>query len=146
MKQPKQFTSRLFSFQIIRYLVIGFFTTLISFGLFWLLLTFFTAPPNLANFISVFLAVLFAYFANKVVVFKSRCESMGAHFMEIVRFVLSRGFSIFIELAGVFVFMDFGNFAPLPAKALTSLIVLIVNYLSFRYFVFRSKGRFNSNA
>lgn len=143
MKQPKQFTNRLFSYQIIRYLLIGFFTTLISFGLFWLLLTCFAAPPNLANFISIFMAVLFAYFANKVAVFKSRCESLSALFMEIVRFVLSRGFSILIELAGVFLFMDIGNLAPLPAKALTSLIVLIVNYLSFRYFVFRPIDRFN---
>ncbi len=139
MKQAEQFTNRLFSFQIMRYLVIGFFTTLISFGLFWLLLTCVATPPNLANFISVFLAVLFAYFANKVVVFKSRCESLAALFLEIVRFVLSRGFSILIELAGVFLFMDIGNFAPLPAKVITSLIVLIVNYLSFRYFVFQAQ-------
>ncbi len=143
MKQSGQFMSRLFSFQIIRYLFIGVFTTLISFGFFWLLLTCFAAPPNLANLISVFMAVLFAYFANKMTVFKSRCESLGALFMEIVRFVLSRGFSILIELAGVFLIMNIGNLAPLPAKALASLIVLIVNYLSFRYFVFRPGGRFS---
>ena len=139
MKLPEHFTSRLFSFQFLRYLLIGFFTTLISFGLFWLLIACFGTPPHFANFISVFLAVLFAYFANKMLVFKSRCESLGNLVLEMIRFILSRGFSIAIELAGVYLFMDIVNLVPLLAKALTSLIVLIVNYLSFRYFVFPAR-------
>lgn len=139
MKQPWQFINHLLSFQLIRYLVIGFFTTLISFGLFWLLLAFFATPPNLANLISIFMAVLFAYFANKVAVFQSRCDSIGALFMEIMRFFISRGLSIFIEFAGVLLLMGTGSLAPLTAKALTSLVVLVVNYLLFRYYVFQAQ-------
>ncbi len=138
MNLPGQFARSLFSFQVTRYLVIGFFTTLISFGLFWLLLACFALTPNLANFISVFLAVLFAYFANKAAVFKSHCESSGALLKEMFRFGLSRGFSILIELAGVYLLINIGSLVPLMAKAITGLIVLAFNYLSFRYFVFKA--------
>lgn len=140
MKLPGKIFNRLYSFQVFRYLVIGFFTTVISFGTYWLMIYLLVMPPHFANFVSIFLAVIFAYSANKMLVFNSRCANLQELALEMFRFICSRGIAIAIELSGVYLLLDIVSLAPLPAKALTSVVVLLFNYLSFRYFIFQAQN------
>jgi putative flippase GtrA len=125
--------------RIIRYLVTGFFTTLISFGSFGLLITLTAISPHAANIISVLLAVVFAYFANKVIVFQSKFNGIISLVLEMLRFIVSRTAALVLEIAGVYVFFELAGLEALLAKALISLLVIVFNYLSFHYFVFRQE-------
>ena len=130
---------KLVSSRIFHYLFIGFLTTAISFGTFWLLYFYAAVPPNVANIISVFLAVIFAYVANKIVVFKSSFANIKVLLPEVLRFILSRGLSVTFEIAGVYLFIEILNLEALLSKALISLFILILNYLMFRFYVFRGQ-------
>ncbi len=74
--------------KIIRYVFIGGLTTLVSFGSSWIMVYPLQMNTNLANTISVILAVLFAYITNKIYVFKSKCDSYMELFIEGLRFFL----------------------------------------------------------
>jgi len=134
-----QYVSRLTHNRIIRYLVSGFFTTLISFGSFGLLIALTSITPHTANIISVLLALIFAYVANKKIVFQSKADGVLALFFEVLRFTASRFLSMIIEIAGVFILIEFIHLGPVLSKALISVLVVIFNYLAFQFFIFRSK-------
>lgn len=136
---PDQYFSRLTHNRIIRYLVTGFFITLISFGSFSLLVTLTAISPHAANTISIFLAVVFAYAANKAFVFQSEFNGIKSLALEIFRFIASRAASIILEIGGVYFFLELAGLEAIWAKALISLVVIVFNYLSFRFFVFRQK-------
>ena len=122
----------------LKYILIGLFTTFISFGSFWILMTLLDVQPNPANIISVVLAVLFAYLANKIVVFKSRCQNFAELVSELFRFAVARGLSILTEIGGVFLLYSVINVEALAAKILVSVFVLIINYLFFKFYIFKN--------
>jgi putative flippase GtrA len=123
--------------QIVRYVLIGIVTTMISFGTFWALLQWTETSTHPANIISVLLAVIFAYLANKILVFRSSCKDILSLIFEILRFVLSRGISLLMEIGGVFFFHNMVSLSPLVSKLIVSFVILIYNYLAFRLIVFK---------
>lgn len=122
----------------LQYILIGLVTTFISFGSFWILMMLFNLQPNPANIISVVLAVLFAYLANKIVVFKSRCRNFAGLVAELFRFAVARGLSILTEIGGVFLLYSVFHVEALAAKILVSIFVLILNYLFFKFYIFKN--------
>jgi putative flippase GtrA len=131
--------ARLAQSQVYRYLIIGMMTTAISFGSFGLMIYLSAISPHLANSIAVLLAVIFAYFANKIYVFRTEFEGIIALGLEMIRYLASRATAMIIEIAGVYLLMELLGLLPMAAKALISLLVIVFNYLAFRYFVFRQK-------
>jgi len=125
--------------QVSRYLIIGLLTTAISFGSFGLMIYLSAISPHLANSIAVLLAVIFAYFANKIYVFRTEFGGIIPLVLEMIRYLASRAAAMIIEIAGVYLLMELISLLPIPAKALVSLLVIVFNYLAFRYFVFRQK-------
>jgi putative flippase GtrA len=125
--------------QVSRYLIIGMMTTAISFGSFGLLIHLTAISPHLANSIAVLFAVIFAYFANKIFVFRTAFEGIIPLSLEMIRYLASRAVAMIVEIAGVYLLMELIGLLPMPAKALISLLVIVFNYLAFRYFVFRQK-------
>lgn len=123
-------------FNIYRYIIVGSCTTVISFGTFWLLLNSERLDPNFANSISVLVAVLFAYTANKNFVFKSKCTNTLELIGELFRFILSRSFTLLVEIAGLFLMYNILHFNAIISKVIVSIVVLTLNYLSFHYVVF----------
>jgi putative flippase GtrA len=139
MLWPGKYFVRLTNNRIIRYLVTGIFTTLISFGSFGLLIAFTAISPHTANIISVILAVIFAYFANKTIVFQIEYSGIMTLVLEMLRFFVSRAAAMVLEIAGVYIFLELLGLEALLAKAWISLLVIVLNYLAFRYYVFRQK-------
>jgi len=121
----------------LQYLVIGFLTTVISFGSFWVLIEQVKFQPNWANIISVMLAVAFAYIANKVVVFRSKCSDLRVLVLEIFRFILTRIIAIIVEIVGVYLLYSIFSMSAILAKIYISVIIIVINYLSFKHLVFR---------
>lgn len=131
-----------FNNEVFRYLVIGACTTLVNYVLF-LVLCYLTsmgrndAGITAANIISIFAAILFAYFANKYVVFKSETSGVTDIICEMLRFVVARLATMAIEVAGVYLLISVCGMEPYIGKMLVQIIVVIGNYFISRYLVFK---------
>ena len=123
--------------ETIVYLVFGVLTTAvdyISFAVFYYALG---INELISNTIAWAFAVAFAYITNKLFVFNSKSFAMKLLLKEILSFVLARIFSlvltnIFLILAGHI------NMNMLLAKAMTSVAVIIINYIFSKLFIFKN--------
>ncbi len=125
-------------FRLVRYILIGGLTTLVSFGIYWVLYALVGIEPNLANTISVIVSVVFAYVTNKQFVFKSHCESIKDLIIEMVGFFSSRGVTMVVEIGGVFLFITYWKMDPMLSKVTVSILVIVLNYVFSQYLVFRN--------
>ena len=121
----------------VSYLIVGVLTTVVSWGSFWILRKFVPAfNENIANVISIALAIIFAYFTNRIFVFKSMETNIAKEFS---KFVLSRLSSMFFEAGGFWLINEFTNIDEMINKIICSFFVIIINYVISRFFVFNKK-------
>ena len=83
--------------RVLRYIFYGGLTTLVNWGVFFLLRRAFGVPFSAANTLSVIAAILFAYFVNSRFVFETKASSMMEHLTEFVKFVSGRAVTMVIE-------------------------------------------------
>lgn len=119
------------------YVFFGVLTTLVSFGSFYILRKIFAnIDENILNTISIILAVIFAYFTNRRYVFKSKEKNILTEF---VKFAGSRAFSAIFEIVAFFILSTLLEIEGMISKALISIIVIILNYVTSKVFVFKNK-------
>lgn len=126
-------------FTDVRYVVIGACTTVVSVGLVALLTKVFHWDDNLSNVISIIVAVVFAYVANKIFVFRSHSESFRALVAEALKFFGGRVATMLLEVFGVMFFDSILGQDIVVAKVETQILVLVSNYLISRFIVFKKK-------
>ena len=126
-------------FTDVRYVVIGACTTAVSVGLVALLTKVFHWEDNLSNIVSIIAAVIFAYVANKIFVFRSHTDSFGALAAEALKFFAGRAVTMLVEVFGVVFFDSVLGQDIVVAKVETQILVLVSNYLISRFIVFRNK-------
>lgn len=124
--------------EIIRYLIIGVLTTLVSLGAYYALTLTFLNPNDpfqlqIANVISWVLSVVFAYFTNRSFVFQVKDKHAASEF---IKFVLSRVFTLLVDMGIMFVFVSLLQLDDKIFKLLTQIIVIILNYLLSKFLVF----------
>lgn len=124
---------------VLRYIFFGGLTTLVNLVSFYLLRNGAHLPLQAANIISIVLAVLFAYVVNARYVFEQKCNTMQEYLYQFGRFIGARAATMVIEVAGVWLTVQVGNLPDMWGKFLTQFLVLILNYLFSRFFVFRKK-------
>ena len=124
-----------------RYLIAGGATTLVNLVVFTFLCRVINVEVNLSNIISVFCAIIFAYIVNKIYVFNSKCPSAKSLWTEFIKFVGARGFTMIIEVGGVFLLYNIIGQNELIAKIETQVIVLILNYIISKFLVFNKNTR-----
>ena len=123
----------------IRYLAVGGLTTLINFGLFVLLHELMDIDETISNLISIPASILFAYVANKLVVFRSRSNSITSFFLELIKFVGSRLLTMALEIGLVLLFADVLGWNATLGKAIAQVLVIIANYFISKIIVFRTQ-------
>lgn len=123
--------------EIINYIVVGGVTTIISILSYYLFRIILSSNTNLNVQISTILswvvAVTFAYFANRIFVFKSN----NSRKTEAVKFVTSRIMSLLIEMLVMFILTSVVKINDKVAKVLVQFIIVILNYLFSKIFVFK---------
>ncbi len=144
--------------EIILYVLFGGLTTLVNFFAFWLLNKAAGEYAYLVNnVIAWFVAVVFAYVTNKLWVFESKSWAFKTIVKEIPEFFLARVFSLFIEEAGLWLFVEKAGFdsfsfsvlgfdvtGKLLAKAVLAVIVVILNYFFSKFIIFARKKKENN--
>ena len=124
---------------IILYLFFGVLTTLVNYLVFFPLYNVFHCSAVLSNCIAWVAAVIFAYLTNKPFVFKSRDWSSATVIPEITRFVGCRIGSGVLETVVIWLFADILGWNGNVIKLITSVAVVIINYVASKWFVFAKK-------
>ena len=105
------------------------------------LINFFRFSASVSNIVAWVFAVVFAYLTNKPFVFRSHDWSAKTVVPEFVRFVGCRVASGVLETGILLLFVDVLGQNGNVWKIVTSIIVVVVNYLGSKLLVFRKKER-----
>lgn len=125
--------------EIIRYLIIGVLTTVVSLVTYYLCVLTFLDPNNgfelqIANIISWIVSVAFAYVTNRVFVFKSKSKEIGK---EIITFTGSRVVTLLMDMGIMFLFVTVLHFNDKLFKLISQAVVIVANYVFSKLFVFK---------
>lgn len=135
------FIKKLYGDSRIRYLFFGGLTTLVNMGLFGFLKGPMGIDYRISNFISVAIAICFAFVVNKLYVFQSKTATFSEAFAEFYKFVLGRLVTMAVEVGGVPFCVEILHQPEMIAKLETQVIVMVVNYFISKFLVFRSIGK-----
>ena len=123
--------------EIINYIVVGGITTVISILSYFLIRTILKSDTSLnvqiSTVFSWIVAVIFAYFANRIFVFKSNNSKK----IESVKFITSRIMSLLIEMLVMLILTAVLKINDKIAKILVQFIIVVLNYLFSKIFVFK---------
>ena len=93
--------------------------------------------------VSWFLSVTFAFLTNRVYVFGSRANTFGTFMLEALRLYASRIATLFVDLLIMFLLVDLPGIHnaiyEFCAKIFSNVVVLILNFILSKVFVFRKK-------
>ena len=125
--------------EIVNYLIVGVLTTIVSLLTYYICVLTFLNPNiaielQIANVISWICAVAFAYFANRVFVFKSKEKNIVK---EASSFVGSRIITLLLDMLTMFIIVTLLNFNDKIAKIIAQFIVIVGNYIISKLFVFK---------
>lgn len=97
-----------------------------------------TLRVNISDNFAFILALVFAYWVNKTIVFNSKCENFKALMKEIISFTGCRIFTQIISLA----MMNFAvviSMNDMIMKVLANIVVIIVNFILSKLIIFKKK-------
>lgn len=124
---------------IISYLFFGVLTTVVNYLVYLPCYNLLGLSSALSNAIAWVVAVAFAYLTNKPFVFKSHDWSMAVVLPELAKFVACRIGSGLLETGILFVFVDYLGYDGNILKIITSVLVVILNYIGSKLLVFTKK-------
>ena len=92
-----------------------------------------------ANIIAWIVAVIFAFWANKQFVFRSKDWGKATLKKEIPGFVAARLLSLGLDIAVVELMVHVMGINDLVSKLVSNILVIIVNYFLSKFVIFRKK-------
>lgn len=119
------------------YLVFGVLTTVVSLAVYYVLILV-GANYWVSTVLKNVAGILFAYFTNRGMVFGSKAVG-SKKVAEFFKFVSSRLFTFALDLGMMFVMVDLIFMDEMIAGALSTVIVIILNYVLSKLFVFAKK-------
>ena len=122
---------------IVTYLFFGVLTTLVNYAVYLPCYNWLGLSAAVSNVIAWVVAVAFAYLTNKPWVFKSHDWSAKVVIPELTKFVACRVGSGVLETGMIFVFVDWLGFDGNVFKLVTSVLVVILNYIGSKLLVFK---------
>ena len=129
--------------ELIRYLIVGVLTTVVSLGTYFLCVgTFLNAEVpielQIANMISWVAAVTFAYVTNRAFVFQSKNKKIAR---EMFLFFTARIGSLLMDMGMMFVMVTVMGLDDGFAKIVVQVVVTVANYVLSKLFVFTKKEK-----
>lgn len=124
---------------VLSYLFFGGLTTIVNFVVYFPCYHWLGISAAVSNVIAWVVAVAFAYLTNKPFVFKSHDWSLQTVGPELVKFVGCRIGSGVMETAIIFVTVDQLGGNGILWKVVTSVLVVILNYVASKLLVFKKK-------
>lgn len=122
---------------IVVYLVFGVLTTVVNYLVYLPVYNLLHLSAAVSNAIAWVAAVAFAYLTNKPFVFNSHDWSRQTVIPELTKFVSCRLASGIMETAILFITVDLLHWNGNVWKLVTSVLVVIINYVASKLLVFK---------
>ena len=122
---------------VLKYIFLGGCATLVNLISYYILRVTTNLNLNIANTISVFIAMMFAYYTNSKFVFESKAETIKDTLSEFFKFVSARLVTMAVEVGGVWFMSEVIRMNDYIAKLVIQFIVLVLNYILSKFFVFK---------
>lgn len=128
--------------EIILYVFFGGLTTVVNWGGYLVLVRLMGGSESnvavtAATALAEFLSILFAYVTNKKWVFESSAHGFSENFMEMLKFFGARAFSAVLDIVLMYVFVTKLHFNDTVMKLVANVIIIVVNYVASKLFVFK---------
>ncbi|MDD2490329.1 MAG: YfhO family protein [Bacilli bacterium] len=123
--------------EIINYLIAGGLTTVVSIGTYGLFAKIFNINYIASTVLSFVFAVIFAYFVNKVFVFKTDFSSKKMVIKETYQFMKYRILSLVIDVTLMILFVELLQIDDLIAKIIVQVVIVVANYFFSKIFIFK---------
>lgn len=119
---------RIFLRQVTKFVIVGFFNTVIDWLIFYILTSFTNLNPLFANIVSYSVATIYNFFASTRFVFRTtKQKTMRRLFVE---FVVQNIFGFAISESLLYVLIDKIKIADMLAKIITTGIVMIFDFVT----------------
>ncbi|MBE6776799.1 MAG: GtrA family protein [Ruminococcaceae bacterium] len=119
--------------EIFLYLLFGGLTTAVNIISFYFL-DLIDLPTAVSTTLAWLISVIFAFITNKLFVFE--CHQ-NAFLKEMVSFFGCRVFTGVLDILIMLVFVDMFEFDSLLIKVLSNILVIILNFLFSKFFIFK---------
>ena len=130
--------------EIIQYLIFGVLSTLVNFGVFFLLkFTIGLTEENgvILNTISNIVAIIFAYVTNRIFVFQSKAKGFKNVLIEVFSFFACRALTLVNDIFVFWLGFNVLGFPDVLVKFVGQVIIVVLNYILSKLIVFRKKGK-----
>lgn len=125
--------------EIVRYIVAGACTTAVNLISFFILRLVTDLSRSAVSTIAISLSILFAFFVNKFFVFISEKKSIWVILSEFCSFVGMRLFAMLVEIVGTNLLCDSFRYNEFVSKMLIQVVVMVINYIFSKCFIFKEK-------
>lgn len=125
--------------EVLMYLFFGGCTFLISVLSYGLINVTFGVNELVANVISWVIAVLFAFFTNRIWVFEGKTAEAKEFMVQMINFFGGRVVTLVIEEIILYVFITRLGLNSIVIKIIAQIIVIALNYIISKLWVFRKK-------
>ncbi len=125
--------------EIVLYIVFGIGTTAVDFAVSLSLVYLLDVNLYLSKVIAWVCAVIFAYVTNRIFVFRSENKGVKNVLIEAGEFVAGRLISLGLQELMMVILYDGMKLSELTVLILSSILVIILNYIFGKLLVFRKK-------
>ena len=125
--------------EMIQYIIWGVLSAILNVGLFQILILG-SVDYRIANLITIIVVKIFCYVTNKFFVFRTPYEGLKVLLKEMMAFIFARGVTSILDYVGVLVLVELVNCREMFSKCVMAVVVVVVNYLFSKFFVFKKKG------
>ena len=125
--------------ELILYVFFGGLTTLVNWGLYWLLANPLGVPYLWATAIAQIASILFAYVTNRKYVFRSKASGTAAVAREAAAFFGARLLSGILDVAFMWLTADLLHWNDKIMKLVSNVFVMVFNYVASKLVIFRKK-------
>lgn len=139
MKKLKALTKKIYTKEIIFYIIFTILAVAINIGSFYVLNFLFHIEDNNANLTSIALALLVSYFTNRDVVFHPQTDEFGEKIIGFCKFFLNRLFSMAAEYIGCALLFKYTSISNIVIKTVIAIAVAILSIFTCKLFAFKQK-------
>ena len=119
------------------YLFFGGLAFFLSIFLFWFMESVMHLNPVVNNTIDWIICVAFQFFTNRTWVFDGKVDNTRDFLKQAGSFTIGRLFTLVVEDLIIFIFVTILAFKSMPVKLAATFIVIVLNYVISKLFVFK---------
>lgn len=122
--------------ELLAYGIIGVSTTLLNFLLYYVMTRVLNIDYMVANVMAYLIALIYAFFTNKYIVFVSKSVSKAVIFHETISFFGMRLIAGILDSFLMYIGVDVLTINDSLTKIVVTLLIIIINYFVSKYMVF----------